>query len=281
MINLETLAKKFNLNILDGTNIEKEYLLTEATGISSLVKRDVKNTIIVITKGTSIEEVKEKVSVIVVCEQDELDKEIEQELKKYNKPVMFSKFSKREMISIIDPYLLRKQQTPERVHGTLLSVYGEGVLVTGKSGIGKSELALELINRKHLFCGDDAIDIITFAGKPIGKAPRLSRDFIEVRGVGIINIKGMFGIQSTLKESTIDLIIELVNLDDVKSSVERLGREYSVREINGVKIPLIQIPVSSGRSIAPVVEAAVIAFKQRISDNYIAVNDLTKRLKNS
>lgn len=281
MINLETLAKKFNLNILDGTNIEKEYLLTEATGISSLVKRDVKNTIIVITKGTSIEEVKEKVSVIVVCEQDELDKEIEQELKKYNKPVMFSKFSKREMISIIDPYLLRKQQTPERAHGTLLSVYGEGVLVTGKSGIGKSELALELINRKHLFCGDDAIDIITFAGKPIGKAPRLSRDFIEVRGVGIINIKGMFGIQSTLKESTIDLIIELVNLDDVKSSVERLGREYSVREINGVKIPLIQIPVSSGRSIAPVVEAAVIAFKQRISDNYIAVNDLTKRLKNS
>ena len=185
------------------------------------------------------------------------------------------------MGAILDSYLLRKQQKPVRVHGTLLSIFGEGVLVIGKSGIGKSELALDLVNRKHLFIGDDAIDIISLAGVPIGKAPRSSREFIEVRGVGIINIKGMFGIQTLLNSNSIDLVVELIKLDDVKSSIERLGKSYSSKELAGVDVPLIQIPLSSGRSISSVVEAAVIAFKQRKLDGYIAIDDLTERLKNS
>lgn len=281
MININRLIKKFNLQIIEETNINEEYLIFEAVGIESLIKNNKHDVAVIVVDEKGIEEQLEKISVIVLCEIKEMNEEIKKKFIKFNKPIIYSKFKMREIISIIDPYLLRKQQVPERVHGTLLSVFGEGVLITGASGIGKSELALELINRKHLFCGDDAIDVISFAGNPIGKAPRISRDFIEVRGVGIINVKGMFGVQSLIKELNIDLIIELVHLEDVKSSVDRLGKKYSEREINNTEIPLIQIPLSSGRSVASVVEAAVISFKQRVSENYIAANDFTERLKKS
>ncbi|NQX83232.1 MAG: hypothetical protein HRS50_00760 [Mycoplasmataceae bacterium] len=280
MLKLRRVSKKFNFNIVEKTIKKEEYLVTEAAAIESISARSENNFAIVITSDTNIESVLDKISIIIICETKKLGEDVKNKFIKYGKPILYSHFKKRETISILDSYLLKKKQTPERVHGTLLTVFGSGVLIIGKSGIGKSELALELINRKHLFVGDDAIDVISFAGIPMGKAPKISRDFIEVRGVGIINIKGMFGIQSIIKESNIDLIIELVNLEDVKTSVNRLGKEYSKREINGIEIPLIQIPLSSGRSVAPVVEAAVIVFKQRISNEYIAVDDLTKRLNN-
>ncbi len=278
-LNIKRIVKKFNLNIIDETIKNDEYLIDEFTGINSLRSRNAKNVGVVISKNTDLTTELEKINLIVLAEINSLNKSDIEKISKYNKPVLYSKYTKRELISILDSYMLKKQAKPNRIHATMLSIFGEGVLITGKSGIGKSELALELINRKHLFIGDDAIDIISFAGQPMAKAPKMSRDFIEVRGVGIINVKGMFGIQTMIKEHKVDLIIELVNLDDVKSSVERLGKEYVYKVISGVEIPLIQIPVSSGRSVAPVVESATIAFKQRMYDDYIAANDLTDRLK--
>ncbi len=281
MLKIERIATRFNLNIIEDTcNGEKVDLIQTAT-ISQVATGEIDNALLVMNVEDNAEEHIAHTSAIVICGIKELTDEIKERVLKFGVPVLWTKLTKREVNSTIDAYLLRKQQTPERVHGTLLSVFGEGVLITGKSGIGKSELALELVNRKHLFIGDDAIDIISFAGKAVGRTPRMSRDFLEVRGVGIINLKGMFGVQSMLKETNVDLIVELVNLDDVKSSIERLGKELKMREISGVEIPVLQIPVSSGRSIAPVVESAVISFKQRMQDGYVAVNDLTQRLKDS
>ncbi|BDU67399.1 MAG: hypothetical protein TYPL_0520 [Candidatus Tyloplasma litorale] len=286
-LNIKKFANKFNFNLIEDSlcDYEEETIdVFQAARMSHITKTKFGNYIAIIRLGSNIEKIKEsinRIKMIIICETSSLKK---RDLKKFlelKKPLLTTKFSKREVSSIVDSYLLRKQQIPERIHGTLISVYGEGVLIAGKSGVGKSELALELINRKHLFIGDDAIDIISFAGKPFGRAPKISRDFIEVRGVGIINVKGMFGIQSLVKEHSIDLIVELVQLEEVKSSVERLGREYLKKEIKGIEIPLIQIPLSNGRSIASVLEAAVIAFKQRMNDNYIAVNDFTQRLKNA
>ncbi len=283
MINVERFAKKFNLNKIEETHHELELKgINQAATITEVAHHtSAHNLIAVIDIDDDITPYLEKVDVVIFTRTNEINDEIIAKAKQYNKPTFWTKYLKRETASSIDAYILRRSATPVRVHGTLLSVFGEGVLITGKSGIGKSELALELVNRNHIFVGDDAIDIVSFAGTPIGKAPRMSREFIEVRGVGIINLKGMFGIQSMLKEHNVNLIIELVILDEVKSSIERLGRDFQYREIAGSEIPTIQIPVSSGRSIASVVEAAVISYKQRTQDGYIAVNDLTERLKKS
>lgn len=280
-IDIRKFAKKFNLEILQESIANEELNVIEFSGINSINNRECENVAAVILPDTNISKSIDSISLVIVCKIDKPTKKQIEKLLKYKKPILFTKFSKREMVSILDSYALKKQSTPERIHATMLSIFGEGILITGKSGIGKSELALELINRKHLFVGDDAIDIISLAGKPMGKAPTISRDFIEVRGVGIMNVRGMFGIQSMIKEHKVDLIIELVYLADVKSSIERLGKEYTFRTISGVEIPLIQIPLSPGRSVVSVVEAATIAFKQRTYNNYIAADELTLRHKKS
>ncbi len=282
MINIGRIAKKFNLNIIEESNKDREIKLAQAATIHEIVNNPkLENIVAVIDLDDDISEHLDKIALVIFTRVEEINDEVRAKAERYGKPALWTNLLKRETSATIDTYLLRKIQTPVRVHGTLLSVFGEGVLITGKSGIGKSELALELVNKKHIFVGDDAIDVVSFSGVPIGKAPRMSRDFIEVRGVGIINLKGMFGIQSMLKEHNIGLIVELVMLNDVKDSIERLGRKYKYKEIAGSRIPVIQIPVSTGKAIASVVEAAVITFKQRMQDDYVAVNDFTKRLKES
>ncbi len=283
MINIERFAKRFNLHIIEETRIEGDIDgIQQAATITEVAHHaSAKRMIAVVDQDDDLTPHLEKVDIVVFTRTDELTPELVAKAQAYGKPCFWTKYLKRETAASIDAYILRKNAAPVRVHGTLLSVFGEGVLITGKSGIGKSELALELVNRKHIFVGDDAIDIVSFAGTPIGKAPRMSREFIEVRGVGIINLKGMFGIQSILKEHYINLIIELVNLDDVKSSIERLGKDFQYKEIAGSEIPTLQVPISSGKSIASVVEAAVISYKQRVQDGYVAVDDLTNRLRNS
>lgn len=283
MINIKRFAQRFNLHTIEETIKELEIEnIKQAATISEIVHHEnVEGIVAVIDIDDDISEYLDKVSIVVFTRTTEVSEDLLAKANRYGKPTFWTKYLKRETAASIDAYILRKISKPERVHGTLLSVFGEGVLITGKSGIGKSELALELVNRRHIFVGDDAIDIVSFAGTPVGKAPRMSREFIEVRGVGIINLKGMFGIQSMLKEHNINLIIELVFLEEVKSSIERLGKDFQYREIAGSEIPTLQVPVSSGRSIASVVEAAVISYKQRIQDGYVAVDDLTERLKNS
>ncbi len=283
MINIERFIKKFNLN-----KIENEFLKNEVSGLKQAATitevahhTSADGLVAVIDIDDDITPFLDRVEMVIFTRVNNINEDIVNKAKEYGKPSLWTKYLKRETAASIDAYILRRNTKPVRVHGTLLSVFGEGVLITGKSGIGKSELALELVNRNHIFVGDDAIDIVSFAGTPIGKAPRMSREFIEVRGVGIINLKGMFGIQSMLKEHNVNLIIELVNLDDVRSSIERLGKDFQYKEIAGSEIPTLQVPVSSGRSIASVVEAAVISYKQRTQDGYIAVNDLTERLKNN
>ncbi len=280
MININRFAKKFNLHIINEQDGEKSVDIKQAATINAIEHNPkLKELVAVIDLDDDISDQLDKVELVVFTNVRELTDEVKERANKFGKPALWTKLLKRETSASIDAYLLRKNTPSERVHGTLLSIFGEGVLITGESGIGKSEVALELVNRKHLFVGDDAIDVISFAGILIGKAPKMSREFIEVRGVGIINLKGMFGIQSVLKEHNISFIVELVHLHDVKSSVERLGKSYTYKEIAGTEIPVLKIPVSSGKNIAAVVEAAVISFKQREHDGYIAVNDLTERLK--
>ena len=281
MIKIEKIIKKYNLNILEETYLKKEIDVSEFLRCHAIDLKQGSNFGLVVN-FQDIEINKEdlnKISIIVICNVKSLSEKEKETLINYGKPIIYTEFKEREVVALLENYLLRKQKSPERIHATMLSVFGEGVIILGKSGIGKSELALALINRSHLFVGDDAIDVVDFAGQLMGRAPKTSRDFIEVRGVGIINIRDMYGIQCIVKEQKVSLAVELVILDDVSSTVNRLGEEYSNISIGGVKIPLIQIPVSLGREITPVVEAAVITFKQRKYNKYIAINDLNQRIK--
>lgn len=164
------------------------------------------------------------------------------------------------------------------VYGGLLQIFDLGVLITGDSGIGKSESALELISRGCRFVSDDVVKITKMAnGELIGKSPALSRYFMEIRGLGIINIKEIFGLKAISEQSKIDLVIQLKKWRRGKE-YDRLGLKFPEDyEILGTKIPQLNIPVAPGRNIATLIEVAckVHLLRQR---GYLASQEIVKKL---
>jgi HPr kinase/phosphorylase len=160
-------------------------------------------------------------------------------------------------INIVTEYLQEKLAPRVIRHGVLLDVYGIGVLIEGASGIGKSECALDLIARGHRLVSDDAIEIWRAGSDRLkGSAPELLREHLEIRGLGIINIRDLFGVAAISAAKTIDLSIRLERWDDA-NEVERLGIDARSIEILGVHVPQVLIPVSPGRNLSTLVETAV------------------------
>ena len=154
-------------------------------------------------------------------------------------------------------YYLNELMAPKMsMHATLLEIYGRGVLLTGASGIGKSEIALELVRRGHRLVADDRVDLVNINKKLTGTCPELTKGVMEVRGIGIINVASMFGISSYKDRQDVDYVIELKLLDE-NYSFERIDTSDHFKNILGVYIPNIQIPVSSGRNLADLIEVAV------------------------
>ena len=161
------------------------------------------------------------------------------------------------------------------VHGVLVEVFGVGVLITGHAGIGKSETALELITRGHRLVADDSVIIKNMGEILLGKSPENIRYFMEVRGIGIINVQTMYGPGSIRPEKTVDMIIELVKWED-GADYERLGDIKLSKDILGMKKPKIVIPVSPGRNIPVIIETA--ARKYRLDQTgYDATAELIAR----
>ena len=161
-------------------------------------------------------------------------------------------------------------------HGGLLDVFGVGVLITGESGVGKSECALELIKRGHLLVADDVVDIARVGHKLRGESPEIVRDFMELRGIGIVDIKLIFGIGAILRKKTIDMVIHLEFWTPGKD-YDRLGNKDKTMDILGVQVPLINVPVRSGRNLAMIVEIAARNWRLK-NEGYSAVDELDKRL---
>ncbi len=197
---------------------------------------------------------------------------------KNNIPLFKSPLTTSQCIEGITNFLSKKLAPRKKIHGVLLDVYGQGVLIIGESGIGKSECAAELIVRGHRLVSDDAIEIYRNPeGKLIGSAPSLSRYHLEVRGLGIINIKELFGISSITLEKGIDLVIELKRWSQ-KADYDRLGLDsYQKFEILGVNLPLLIIPVAPGRNLAVLIEIAV---RKHLLDgkDYPSAKEITKEL---
>ncbi|MGI6538766.1 MAG: HPr(Ser) kinase/phosphatase [Caldicoprobacterales bacterium] len=162
-------------------------------------------------------------------------------------------------------------------HGVLVDVYGEGVLLIGESGIGKSETALELIKRGHRLVADDAVEIKKVAeNRLIGDSPELIRHFMEIRGIGIIDIKAMYGVGAVIRNKAIDLVVELEFWDSNKE-YDRLGLIEEYTEILGAKLPKVVIPVRPGRNLAIIIEVAVRNLRLKRM-GYNAAQELDNRL---
>lgn len=166
------------------------------------------------------------------------------------------------------------------VHGVLVDVYGEGVLITGESGIGKSEAALELVKRGHRLVTDDVVELRKVSDDTlIGSAPDVTKHLIELRGIGIVDIKALFGASSVKDTQSIDLVIKLEDWDKEKE-YDRLGLEETYTEYLGNKIVCHNIPIRPGRNLAIICESAAVNHRQK-KMGYNAAQELYTRVQNS
>ena len=167
-----------------------------------------------------------------------------------------TKHTSVEFTSMTIDYLNRELAPMITRHGVLLDVYGEGVLIMGDSGIGKSETAIELIKRGHRLVADDAMEIRRIGGTLIGTAPELIRNYLELRGIGVIDIKKLFGMSGVQSQTQIDLVMKFELWKD-GYFYDRLGLDQDYTQIMDVSVPCVTVPVSAGRNLAGLVEIAV------------------------
>jgi len=195
-------------------------------------------------------------------------------------PVLMTRKSTSAMMAEIIRWLNVKLAPCISIHGVLVDVYGEGVLITGESGIGKSEAALELIKRGHRLVSDDVVELRKVSDETlIGSAPDITKHFIELRGIGIIDVKTLFGVSSVRDTKNIDLVIKLEEWDKDKE-YDRLGLEEEYTEYLGNKVVCHRIPIRPGRNLAVICESAAVNHRQK-KMGYNAAQELYNRVQNS
>ena len=200
--------------------------------------------------------------------------------RKHSIPVFKTKKSTSAFMAEIIRWLNVKLAPCISVHGVLVDVYGEGVLITGESGIGKSEAALELIKRGHRLVTDDVVEIRKVSDDTlIGSAPDITKHFIELRGIGIVDVKALFGASSVKDTQSIDLVIRLEDWDKDKE-YDRLGLEENYTEYLGNKVVCHNIPIRPGRNLAIICESAAVNHRQK-KMGYNAAQELYARVQNS
>ncbi|GIP17848.1 HPr kinase/phosphorylase [Paenibacillus montaniterrae] len=179
----------------------------------------------------------------------------------HNIPVLRSSIATTILSSRITDFLENQLAPTATIHGVLVDVYGVGILITGGSGIGKSETALELVKRGHRLVADDAVEIRQTAdGKLTGAAPELIRHLLEIRGLGIINVMTLFGAGAVRTQKRIGLVIRLENWQQDKQ-YDRLGLDEETTQIIETHVPLVTIPVRPGRNLAVIIEVAAMNFR--------------------
>lgn len=195
----------------------------------------------------------------------------------YHVPVLRTTESTSNVVASLVAYLNVELAPRITRHGVLVEVYGEGILLVGDSGVGKSETAIELIKRGHRLIADDAVEIRRVSSKSlVGQSPENIRHFIELRGIGIVNVARVFGVGAVKESESLDLVVQLEAWDPTKN-YQRTGLESEYYEILGVNIPSTSIPVSPGRNLAVVLETAAINNRQKRM-GYNAAKELLIRL---
>ena len=196
--------------------------------------------------------------------------------KEHEKTLLRTQETTVEFTSHTIEYLNRELAPCVTRHGVLLDIYGEGVMITGDSGVGKSEAAIELIMRGHRLVADDAVELRRISNQLIGTAPEVIRHYIELRGIGVIDVRQLFGLRAIKMESQLDLVVHFEQWDQTKF-YDRLGIDDHFTEILDIQVPIITIPVRPGRNLASIVEVAAMNNRQR-KFGYNAAQELARRV---
>ena len=221
-----------------------------------------------------------KIPCIIFCRALEPEKMLIEKAIKANVPVFSTEIHTSEFTAELIRWLNVELAPCISIHGVLIDVYGVGVLIMGESGIGKSEAALELIKRGHRLVSDDVVEIRKVSDETlVGTAPDITRHFIELRGIGIVDVKTLFGVQSVRETQNIDLVITLEDWNRERE-YDRLGLEEQYTEFLGNKVVCHQLPIRPGRNLAIIVETAAINHRQK-KMGYNAAQELYTRVQNS
>ena len=214
---------------------------------------------------------------LVLCRDQRPDPQCLEMAKKHNITLLRSREATSTTVSGIITYLNAAQAPRITRHGVLMEVYGEGILLTGESGIGKSEAAVELLKRGHRLIADDAVEIRKISGNTlVGTAPDLIRNYIELRGIGIVNVAKLFGMGAVKMQNEIDLVVNIVPWS-THEVYDRLGLEDQYMDILGVKVPMYTIPITPGRNLAVILEVAAMNNRQR-KMGYNSAKEFTEQI---
>ncbi len=218
-----------------------------------------------------------KIPVIVYTREMEIEQDILEIAKKYEVNILRTALGTSSFMSALIAFLNIELAPRITRHGVLVEVYGEGILILGESGIGKSEAAVELMKRGHRLVADDAVEIRRVSSKTlVGSSPEIIRHFIEMRGIGIIDVKKIFGMGAVKDTEKIDLVIQLEAWQKGKQ-YDRLGLVDNFTEILGIQVPSLTIPIRPGRNLAVIFEIAAMNNRQRRM-GYNAAEELNNRL---
>ena len=214
---------------------------------------------------------------IVFCRDLPVPEEFLQLANEYEIPILQSHADTSAFSAEVTRWLKVELAPRISIHGVLVDIYGEGVLITGESGIGKSEVALELIHRGHRLVSDDVVEIKKVSDETlIGSAPDITRHFIELRGIGIIDAKTLFGVESVKNTQSIDLVIQLEEWNK-EQEYDRMGLEEQYIEYLGNKVVCHSIPIRPGRNVAIICESAAVNYRQK-KMGYNAARELYNRV---
>lgn len=218
-----------------------------------------------------------KFPALLISRNMEPDEQCLEMAKKHNVTLLSSPDATSTIVSAIISYLKAALAPRITRHGVLVEVYGEGLLLLGDSGIGKSEAAVELLKRGHRLIADDAVEIWKISGNSLmGTAPSLIRNYVELRGIGIINVAKLFGMGAVKAENEINLVVNIVPWNN-QEVYDRLGLDEQYMDILGVKIPMITIPITPGRNLAVILEVAAMNNRQR-KMGYNAAAEFTEQM---
>ncbi len=217
---------------------------------------------------------------VIYSTRTEPDEDMIELAKKYHKPLLSSHRMTSALMAEVIRWLGVELAPCISIHGVLMDVYGEGILIMGESGIGKSEAALELIKRGHRLITDDVVEIHKVSDDTlVGTSPEITRHFIELRGIGIIDVKTLYGVESVRETQSIDLVIKLEEWDKDKE-YDRLGLNEEYTEFLGNKVTCHSIPIRPGRNLAIIVESAAVNHRQK-KMGYNAAQELYRRVQES
>ncbi|MGL6108113.1 HPr(Ser) kinase/phosphatase [Romboutsia sp.] len=218
-----------------------------------------------------------EVPALIVSRALEVKPDVIKYAKKHERVVLSTTRNTTRLVNTLSNYLDTKLAPHTTIHGVLVDVYGIGVLIKGESSIGKSETALELVQRGHRLVADDAVEIRKIDESILtGQSPELLRHFLEIRGIGIIDVRSLYGVGAVKNSKGIDIVVHLESWDENKY-YDRLGLDKEYEEILELKVEKLVVPVKPGRNTAMVIEVAAMNFRQK-GMGYDAAQEFTKKL---